>query len=151
MEKIVIGCDQNALTLKEDIRDYLIGLEFEPVDFGCFTPEENIDYPDIAKKMAGSIARSEFSIGILLCGTGIGMAIAANKIPGVRAACCHDPFSAESSRKSNNVQILTMGAWIITPVLAHDVIDHWLHSEFKGGRSTRKVEKINALDKIYRN
>lgn len=150
MEKIVIGCDQNALTLKEDIKNYLISIEFEPIDFGCFSLDENIDYPDIAKKVAESIAKSDFSRGILLCGTGIGMAIAANKIPGIRAACCHDPFSAESSRRSNNVQILTMGAWVITPALAYKVLDPWLKSEFKGGSSTRKVKKIDSLDEMYR-
>ena len=150
MKKIAIGCDQNAFTLKEDLKAYLIESGFEPVDFGCQGIDDPIDYPDIAIQVAESIARNEFERGILLCGTGIGMAITANKVPGVRAACCHDPYSAERARKSNDAQILTMGGRIIAPTLARIVLDHWLQSEFSGGRSAIKVKKINDLDEYYR-
>ena len=151
MKKIAIGCDQNAFDLKEDLKAYLIESGFEPVDFGCEGINDSVDYPDIAIQLAESIARNEFERGILLCGTGIGMAITANKVPGVRAACCHDPYSAERARKSNDAQILTMGAQIIAPTLARIVLEHWLQSEFLGGRSTPKVKKINDLDELYRN
>jgi ribose 5-phosphate isomerase B len=85
-----------------------------------------------------------------VCGTGIGMAIAANKFPGIRAACCHDPYSAERARKSNNAQVITMGSLVVTPTLAHEIIKHWLDAEFLGGQSTRKVEKLIALDERFR-
>jgi len=150
MKRIAIGSDQNAFALKEDLKAYLRELGFEPVDFGCKGIDDGIDYPDVAIQVAESIARNEFERGILLCGTGIGMAITANKVPGVRAACCHDPYSAERARKSNDAQILTMGAQIIAPTLARIVLDHWLQSEFLGGRSTAKVNKINNLDESYR-
>ena len=109
----------------------------------------NIDYPDVAIELAERIAHGESDRGILICGTGIGMAITANKVPGVRAACCHDPYSAERARKSNNAQVMTMGAQIVAPTLAHVLVDHWLASEFGGGRSAPKVAKIEALDKHY--
>jgi len=150
MKRIAIGSDQNAYVLKEDLIAYLRELGFETVDFGCEGIDDGIDYPDVAIQVAESIARNEFERGILLCGTGIGMAITANKVPGVRAACCHDPYSAERARKSNDAQILTMGAQIIAPTLARIVLDHWLQSEFLGGRSTAKVNKINKLDESYR-
>ena len=150
MKRIAIGSDQNAYVLKEDLKAYLRELGFETVDFGCEGIDDGIDYPDVAIQVAESIARNEFERGILLCGTGIGMAITANKVPGVRAACCHDPYSAERARKSNDAQILTMGAQIIAPTLARIVLDHWLQSEFLGGRSIPKVKKINDLDELYR-
>lgn len=148
--KIIIGSDHNAIDLKEDIKTYLDEKGYEPVDIGSFSNAMEVDYPDIGKKLAERVAEGEFDRGILICGTGIGMAIVANKVPGVRAACCHDPYSAERARKSNNAQILTMGAQIIAPTLAHTLLDHWLDSEFAGGRSAPKVAKINALDEKYR-
>lgn len=144
--KIAIGSDQFGYLLKENLKAHLVELGHEPVDFGCLRPEENPDYPDIAIIVSEKIARGEFERGVLVCGTGIGMAITANKIPGVRAACCHDPYSAERARKSNDAQILTMGAEIIGPSLGRSLLDIWLASEFGGGRSTRKVEKIKQLD-----
>lgn len=143
--KIAIGSDRFGYLLKENLKAHLVELGHEPVDFGCL-PEENPDYPDVAIIVSEKIAQNEFERGILICGTGIGMAITANKIPGVRAACCHDPYSAERARKSNDAQILTMGAEIIGPSLGRSLLDIWLASEFGGGRSTRKVEKIKQLD-----
>jgi len=147
--KILIGSDDNGFNLKEDIKNYLHQLGHEPVDLGCASPTANVDYPDVAVELAERIAQGETDRGILICGTGIGMAITANKIPGVRAACCHDPYSAERARKSNNAQIMTMGAQIVAPTLAHVLVDHWLESEFAGGRSAPKVAKIEALDERY--
>ena len=149
-KRIAIGCDQNAFHLKQELSAYLVECGFEPVDFGCQGADDPVDYPDVALQLAESIAKNEFDRGILLCGTGIGMAITANKVPGVRAACCHDPYSAERARKSNDAQILTMGAQIIAPTLARLVLDHWLQSEFLGGRSSAKVKKINDIDEAYR-
>lgn len=148
--KVAIGSDQFGFTLKESLKAHLIELGHEPVDFGCHLPEENPDYPDIAIIVSEKIAQGEFERGVLVCGTGIGMAITANKIPGVRAACCHDPYSAERARKSNNAQVLTMGAEIVGPSLGRYLIDIWLASEFGGGRSARKVAKIDQLDERLR-
>jgi len=147
--KVAIGSDQFGYALKENLKAHLVRLGHEPVDFGCL-PDESVDYPDVAILVAEKIAHGEYLRGILVCGTGIGMAITANKIPGVRAACCHDPYSAERARASNDAQILTMGAEIVGPSLGRYLVDIWLASEFAGGRSTRKVEKIKQLDERTR-
>ena len=148
--KIIMGSDHYGYSLKEDLKAYLEELGHEPVDLGCHGAAEPVDYPDVAVEVAEKIARGEYARGILICGTGIGMAIVANKIPGVRAACCHDPYSAERARKSNDAQILTMGAQVVGPALGRQLLDHWLASEFAGGRSTSKVEKIKKLDQRFR-
>lgn len=150
--KIAIGCDEAALDLKTAILAYLDEQKIVPVtveDHGVFT-QEKVDYPDIALLVAEAVARGEAERGILLCGTGIGMAIVANKVPGIRAALCHDVFSAERARKSNDAQILTMGARVIGVELAKKIVGAWLPSEFAGGRSAPKVAKINAIDEQYR-
>ncbi|MDO9545273.1 MAG: ribose 5-phosphate isomerase B [Pelolinea sp.] len=144
--KVLIGSDSIGFFLKEDLKNYLMKIGHEVVDFGVDNSESSIDYPDIAIELAQAISRGESDRGILICGTGLGMAITANKVPGIRAATCHDPYSAERARKSNDAQIITFGAKIIAPTLACVLIEHWLASEFEGGRSIRKVEKIKALD-----
>ena len=120
----------------------------EIVDFGVYSTGP-IDYPDIAVKVAEAVAHEECERGILLCGTGLGMAIAANKVSGIRAATCHDVFSAERAQKSNNAQIITLGSRVIGPELAKMVISAWLVSEFSGGGSTRKVDKIMQIEEKY--
>jgi ribose 5-phosphate isomerase B len=144
--RILIGADANGAALLKDLQSYLEKLGHEVVDVGL---NEADDYADVAIRLAERIAAGETDRGILICGTGLGMAIAANKVPGVRAAPCHDPYSAERVRKSNDAQIITMGAQIVAPTLARTLIDHWLVSEFQGGRSTGKVEKIKILDERY--
>jgi ribose 5-phosphate isomerase B len=146
---ILIGSDHIGYSLKEDLIRYLKETGHNPIDLGIDSGADSVDYPDVAFKVAERIACEGFDRGILICGTGIGMAIAANKFPGVRAACCHDPYSAERARKSNNAQILTMGAQIIAPTLARLILDHWLTSEFAGGRSLPKVEKISAFEQKF--
>ncbi len=148
--RIVIGSDQFGYPLKEDLKRYLVELGHEPVDVGCASADEVIDYPDVAVEAAQRIASGEFERGLLVCGTGAGMAIVANKVAGVRAVCAHDPYSAERARKSNNAQVITMGAQIIGTALGRQVLDHWLASEYSGGRSAPKVEKIEALDRLPR-
>jgi ribose 5-phosphate isomerase B len=149
--KVAVGSDQFGYLLKESLKTHLVELGHEPIDFGCLQPDDATDYPDVAIVVSEKIAEGDFERGILVCGTGIGMAITANKVPGVRAACCHDPYSAERARKSNDAQIITMGAEIVGPALGRYLIDIWLASEFGGGRSTRKVEKIKQLDERKRN
>lgn len=147
--RIVIGSDHFGYRLKSVVRTHLEESGHEPVDIGCESSDEPVDYPDVAERLALRVASGEFDRGILVCGTGIGMAMVANKVPGVRAACCHDPYSAERARKSNDAQVLTMGSEIVGPALARLVVDHWLASEFGGGRSAPKVAKIKSLDDRY--
>jgi len=143
--KIAIGSDHLGLELKNMIRDFLKEKEIEVNDFGTMS-KEPIDYPDIAKKVAKAVAKGDCERGILICGTGIGMAIAANKVKGIRAAVCHDLYSTERSRKSNNAQIMAIGALIIGSELAKKLVEVWLNSEFQGGRSERKVKKIMEIE-----
>jgi len=144
--EIIIGSDHFGHALKEDLKVYLNELGHTVLDAGHHSASEPVDYPDIAIVLAQRIASGEFQRGILICGTGIGMAMVANKVPGVRAACCHDPYSAERARKSNDAQVLTMGAQIVGSALARSLVDHWLASEFQGGRSAPKVAKVKQLD-----
>ena len=144
--KIAIGCDFNALDLKNAIIDLLKEKKVEYKDFGTFT-RDSIDYPDIAKKVAYAIAEGKFERGILICGTGLGMAMAADKVKGIRAATCCNVYQAERAIKSNNAQIITLGALVTGIELAKMLITAWLNSEFQGGRSERKVEKIMEIEK----
>ena len=106
-------------------------------------------YPDIAVAVSQAVARGEFERGILICGTGIGMAISANKVPGIRAAVCHDPFSTARSRKSNDCQVMCMGARIIAPQLGCMLVEQWLTCDFEGGGSAEKVERIKEYEQEF--
>ncbi len=147
--KIALGCDEAGLPLMDVLRDYLEKQKIAVHDFGVHTTDP-VDYPDVAEAASKAVADGECERAILVCGTGIGMSITANKVPGVRAALCHDTYSAERARKSNDAQVITMGARVIGPELAKKIIEVWLESDFAGGNSTRKVEKMNAVDERYR-
>ncbi|HZP00662.1 MAG TPA: ribose 5-phosphate isomerase B [Terriglobia bacterium] len=147
--RIAIGSDHLGLPLKEEIVKLLRERKVDFEDYGVRTPEK-VDYPDIAETVATAVQRGEFDRGILVCGTGIGMAIAATKVQGIRAAVVHDAYSAERSRKSNNAQIMAMGSLIIGSQLARSLVAIWLESEFQGGESARKVEKINQIEKKFK-
>jgi len=147
--KLILGCDEFGLELGKLLQEHLTEKGHE-VSMVCPVEDCQADYPAIAEKVALAIARGEFNRGILVCGTGIGMAITANKVPGVRAACCHDMYSAERARKSNNAQVITLGAQVVGPALARVLIDVWMASEFEDGRSTRKVARIEEIDRRYR-
>ena len=146
--EIALACDHGGLSLKREIAVYLRekGVSYE--DFGVFS-EEAADYPDLALAVAEAVKEGRFRRGILICGTGIGMAIAANKLPGVRAALCHDTFSAKACREHNDANILTMGQRVIGPGLALDIVEVWLQTEFLGGRHARRVAKIGAIEQKY--
>lgn len=147
--KIAIGCDEAAYQLKMEIIKYLNKRsEIEITDFGADSGEV-ILYPDVAKTVAEAVASGAFDRGILFCGTGIGMAITANKVPGIRAAVCHDPFSTERSRKSNDAQIMCMGERVIGVELAKYLVDIWLGCDFAGGGSTSKVNRITEIEHEY--
>ena len=151
---ILLGADDAGEALLDVIAADLLALgrtveTFRPDDLaapGSTGADDEIDYPDVAERVAIAVRDGRSDRAILICGTGIGMAIAANKVPGVRAAQAHDVYSAERARKSNNAQILTLGARVIGPESAKTVVHAWLESEFAGGASTRKVAKIDRLD-----
>ncbi len=145
---IALGADEAAFGLKEIIKKHLEDLGVTVTDYGVFDTRPSL-YPDVAVAVAVAIAEGKHERGILMCGTGIGMAIAANKVPGIRAANCHDTYSAQRARKSNNAQILTMGARVVGSELAKTVVDAWLKSEFEGGGSTAKVARIAEYEKKF--
>lgn len=147
MMTIAIGADNAATEMKNIIKTYLQQQGFRVPDYSYDVDGNEQMYPDIAYHLALAIREGKYERGILLCGTGIGMAITANKVPGVRAALCHDAYSAERARKSNNAQIMTLGARVIAPELAKTLLNIWLHAEFEGGGSAAKVERINYYDK----
>jgi len=147
MKTIALGADDAGAPLKEHLSSYLKEHGYAIKDYGNGTEQ---DYPDVAATVAKAVASGEHDRAVLVCGTGLGMAITANKIPGVRAATAHDAYSAERARKSNDAQVLTMGARVIAPPAAEKVLDHWLNSEFEGGRSAPKVEKMKEIDAQYR-
>lgn len=146
---IAIGCDEAAYGLKLEIKKHLEGKGHTVVDFGS-GEGESVLYPNVAYALAKDVAEEKFARGILLCGTGIGMAITANKVPGVRAAVCHDSYSTERSRKSNNCQIMTMGARVVGAELAKNLVDVWMDAEFSGGGSQAKVDRISEIEKEVR-
>ncbi|SHE14244.1 Ribose-5-phosphate isomerase B [Chlamydia abortus] len=148
MKKIAIGSDHHGFEMKELIIAYLRNRQIEAADYGCYSCEE-VDYPDVAFAVADDIRKGKLERGILICGTGIGVAIAANKVPGIRAAQCHDTYSAERARKSNNAQIMTMGAKVIGPETALKIVEAWIDSEFQRGNSERKVNKIMEQEQHY--
>lgn len=134
--------------LKERIKEYLTaqGVAFE--DFGTFHAD-SVDYPDFARKVAEAVASERYDKGILCCGTGIGVSIAANKVPGIRAALCGDTFSARASREHNDANILTLGERVTGTGLALDIVKVWLESEFAGGRHERRIRKIAEIESSY--
>ncbi|WP_418791135.1 ribose 5-phosphate isomerase B [Phosphitispora sp. TUW77] len=144
---VALGSDHAGLRLKEEIIKMLQEEEYVYKDFGTFC-EESVDYPDIALDVAKAVKSGEYKRGILICGTGIGIGIAANKMDGIRAALCHDTFSAKASREHNDANILTMGERIIGPGLARDIAAIWLKTDFAGGRHARRVQKIIDIEKI---
>jgi len=142
---IVIASDHYGLMLKDPIKDYLIEKGYKVIDLGV-NNDEPVLYPEIAIKLSKEVLANNYSRGILICGTGIGMAMVANKVPGVRAAVIHDPYSAERSRASNDAQVAALGSLVIGVNAAKKMIDIWLESEFGGGRSQPKVDMIKAMD-----
>ena len=146
---IVVGCDEAAFELKEAVKAMLVQDGHAVIDKGVYDTNP-VDYPDIAFAAAGEILSGRAERGVLMCGTGIGMSISANKVPCIRAAVCHDPFSTERSRKSNDAQIMCLGARIVAPELAKYLVRLWLACEFEGGGSARKVEKIKQYEQMNR-
>jgi ribose 5-phosphate isomerase B len=143
MKTIAIGADDAAYAFRDAIASYLAEQGITVVDYSSDKRPDANYYPDVAHEVAMAVKQGEHDRGILICGTGIGMSIVANKVPGVRAAQCHDTFSAERARKSNNAQIVTLGARVIGPELGKKIIQAWLEAEYEGGGSAAKVERID--------
>ena len=144
--KIVIGCDHAATELKEAVKKHIISLGHEIVDVGTYT-NESCHYPVYASAACKKILDGECELGILVCGTGIGMSIAANKHKGIRAACCSDTFSARLTREHNDANILCFGARVVGYGLACDLVDAFLGTEFEGGRHQTRVDMISDIEK----
>lgn len=142
---VAIGSDHGGYNLKEEIKNLLTENNIEFKDYGTHSAEA-VDYPDVAKTVCEAVISKEHTRGILICGTGIGIGIAANKIKGIRAALCHDVFSAQMTREHNDANVLTMGERVIGPGLARMIVSTWLNTEFLGGRHARRVEKIAQLE-----
>ena len=147
-KKIVIGSDHGGFNYKAKIIEYLKASNYDCIDVGTYS-EDSCDYPVIARKAAEKIVNGEAEKGILICGTGIGMSIAANKVKGIRAAHCTDTFSAKASRAHNNANILCLGERITGECIALDIVDVWLKSEFEGGRHKRRVDQIDEVGNPY--
>lgn len=146
--KIALGSDHGGFELKKEIISYLTENGYEIKDFGT-NSTESCDYADYGLAVAEAVASGEFNFGILICGTGIGIGIAANKVPGIRAALCSDTFSAHATREHNDANILTMGQRVVGPGLAIDIVKTFLSSKFEGGRHIRRIDKISQIEKKY--
>jgi ribose 5-phosphate isomerase B len=146
--KLAIGCDEAAYDLKETIKKYAAELGHEVEDYGVYNTDPVL-YPDIAYQVATVVAAGKHERGILICGTGIGMAITANKVPGIRAAVCHDAYSTERSVLSNDCQVMTMGSRVIGEETAKTMVKIWLGLTFKPGRSTAKVQRICDIEREF--
>ena len=143
--KIALGCDHAGFRLKETVKEYLQGKNIHVYDFGTFD-ESPIDYPDIAYTVGKSVQDGKFDFGIIVCGTGVGVSITANKMRGIRAALCGDTFTAHAAREHNHANVLTMGARVIGKGLAQDIVDAFINTSFAGGRHLERVKKINIYE-----
>ena len=142
--KIAIGCDHGGYLLKQDILIWLEENDYEFEDFGCYNTE-SVDYPVYAEKVARAVARGECEKGIVICTTGIGVSMAANKVKGIRCALCGDSYSAEMTRRHNDANVLAMGAGIIGPNMAKKITEVFLTTAFEGGRHARRVGLLDNI------
>lgn len=137
--KIAIGCDHGGITLKDEIVQVIKDLGHEVDDQGCFS-SESVDYPEFAKSVCSQVQEGKTDRGILICGTGIGMSMVANRFDGIRAALCHELFTAQMSREHNDANVLCLGARVVGPGLAAEIVRTWINTEFAGGRHLRRIE-----------
>ena len=147
-ETIILGSDHAAFKLKEYVKNILLKKNYKVHDMGAYD-EDSVDYPDFAEKAALKVSRGKNFRGILSCGTGIGMTICANKIPGIRAALVKTPFEAQMSREHNDSNILVLGGRPFNKSIVSRILDVWLNTKFSGGRHARRVNKIKRLEKKY--
>ncbi|MDX1963772.1 MAG: ribose 5-phosphate isomerase B [Pirellulales bacterium] len=145
--KIMIGSDHRGHAVKQKLLELVRRLGHEGIDEGTAGDCNSVDYPDVAALVAKNVSEQAVDRGILICGSGIGMSIAANKFPGVRAAPCHDDLTAEMSRRHNDLNILCLSADMLGEKLIDRMVEIWLKTEFEGGRHARRIEKISELEK----
>jgi ribose 5-phosphate isomerase B len=143
--KIGIGCDHAGLELKNEIIRLVGGLGIECIDYGTNRPE-SVDYPDFGEKVSEAVSSGKIDRGILICGTGIGMSIVANKFPRVRASLCNDLFTAQMSRRHNDANILVLGGRIVGKDLAKEIVMTWMNTLFEGGRHSKRIKKITLIE-----
>ncbi len=146
MKAIALGADHAGFPLKEELKSWLIGRGYDVVDCGTQSAE-SVDYPDYAAAVAGAVTAGKAGWGVLVCGTGLGMAMAANKVPGIRAAACTDVYTARLSREHNDTNVLALGARITARDSAIEILEAWLAAEFAGGRHARRVAKLAAIER----
>lgn len=146
--KVFLGSDHGGFELKEDLKKFLDESGYNVVDYGCYSADP-VDYPDIALLVAETVSQNPGALGIIIDGAGIGSAITANKVPGIRAAHCHEAFTARNSREHNDANILTLGGRVIGAGLAREIVKVWLSSCFLGDRHARRVEKMMAVERKY--
>ena len=146
--QIGLACDHGGFELKEELKALLRSIHIDPIDMGTFN-EGSVDYPDFGILVAEKVSKGELERGILICGTGIGMSIVANKFPGVRAALANDLYSSRCSREHNDANILVLGGRIIGKDLAKEIVRVWLETPFAGGRHKKRLEKIETLEKKH--
>ncbi len=145
--KLAIGCDHGGFELKEEILKFLKTISnIQVSDFGP-AGKDSVDYPDFGAKVSSAVSKGAIDRGILICGTGIGMSIVANRFPGVRAALCHDHFTAQMSREHNDANLLVMGERVIGKGVALEIVKTWLDTEFAGGRHQKRLDKITDIEK----
>jgi ribose 5-phosphate isomerase B len=147
--KIALASDHAGFEAKEKLKLFLSKLEYDMIDFGVHNAD-SVDYPDYALPVAQAVSNGKFERGILLCGSGIGMAIVANKVPGVRAASCHNPFIARTSRSHNDTNVLCLSGWIHTQAEIEEITQVWLETSFSGGRHIRRLKKIEEIEKLVK-
>jgi ribose 5-phosphate isomerase B len=145
---IALGADHAGFQLKEALKAWLIEHGYQIVDHGTHSAE-SVDYPDYAAQVAEAVADHKVERGVLVCGTGIGMTIAANKVPGVRAALCSDIYTARMSREHNDANVLTLGGRLMGPEMALDILKMWLETDFAGDRHRRRIGKITELERRH--
>jgi len=148
--KIAIAADHGGYTLKEQIRQWLAEQGHDVVDFGCASAE-SVDYPEYAISVAREVGNGHFPLGILVCGTGIGMSITANKVAGVRAALCNDIYCAEHARKHNDANIVAIGGRVVAPETAIEIVKTFVTGRFEGGRHQRRVDRIMQIENEWGN
>ena len=147
--KVAFGCDHAAIDLKNVLMEHLKEKGYECVDYGAQDPNVKVDYPISGLQVAEAIASGEVDRGVLVCGTGIGISLAANKVPGIRAAVCSEPYSAKLTVQHNNANIIAMGARVVGDELAKMIVDAFFDAEFEGGRHANRVNMIGDIEKKY--
>lgn len=145
MTRVAIGCDHGGYALKEAIVGTLEELGAEVVDYGCFSTE-SVDYPEFGYRVAKAVASKQCDLGVVMCGTGIGISISANKVKGIRCALCTDTFMAEMTKRHNNANIIALGGRVVSPSEASEIVKAWYTAEFEGGRHQKRLDMIKQIE-----